>query len=577
MKTCVIYARYSSNNQTEQSIEGQIRVCREYAQRNNLAVAGTYIDRATTGTNDNREQFQKMLKDSDKKAWDYVLCYKLDRFSRNKYEMAIHRKHLKDNGVKILSAMENIPETPEGVLLESLLEGMNQYYSEELSQKTKRGLRETRIKGNYMGGPINYGYKVVHEIVGEQTAAKVAVNEAEAPILLHIFEAYAAGNRIPDIVRELDDKGIKNRGNPFTVNSIYFMLQQEKYTGVYNFSGEAFTHIYPAIIPKELFQIVRKRVDKNKAGKHVIGVDYILMGKCFCGYCGNKLRSAAGTTTDGTILRYYRCPYSKKDQNCHNKSVRKEVLEEIIINTLTEELTKPDNLNFLTDKYCAQAQDDSDLHRYEKELAATDKAIKNILTAIEEGIFTPSTKQRLTELEEKKIRLEQAITIESAKEKNMLTKTDIERYICDAVKLTAKQMVELLVERIDVYADKICIKLRYSDTPPDIPTDFSDDKFPNATTPLPYDVTADSTEKFSNDTKPSEQAPSDCGTFQDSQPSALQHNLSNSIRPDRKFSCRGFLLFSFTKTHEISQTRTYKSGRSRIFTYTRTFMLEIYI
>lgn len=123
--------------------------------------------------------------------------YKLDRFSRNKYEMAIHRKHLKDNGVKILSAKENIPETPEGVLLESLLEGMNQYYSEELSQKTKRGLRETRIKGNYMGGPINYGYKVVHEVVGEQTAAKVAINEEEAPVLLHIFEAYAAGNRIP--------------------------------------------------------------------------------------------------------------------------------------------------------------------------------------------------------------------------------------------------------------------------------------------------------------------------------------------------------------------------------------------
>ena len=576
MKTCVIYARYSSNNQTEQSIEGQIRVCREYAQRNNLAVAGTYIDRATTGTNDNREQFQKMLKDSDKKAWDYVLCYKLDRFSRNKYEMAIHRKHLKDNGVKILSAMENIPETPEGILLESLLEGMNQYYSEELSQKTKRGLRETRIKGNYMGGPINYGYKVVHETTGEQTAAKVAVNDDEAPILLHIFEAYAAGNRIPDIVRELDDKGIKNRGNPFTVNSIYFMLQQEKYTGVYNFNGETFTHIYPAIIPKELFQIARKRIDKNKTGKHVVGVDYILMGKCFCGYCGRQLRSAAGTTTDGTILRYYRCPYSKKDVNCHNKSVRKEVLEQIVIDALTNEITKPENIALITDNvfalYTAKFTDNSDLHRYEKELAATDKAIKNILTAIEEGIFTPSTKQRLTELEEKKARIEQAVTVESAKEKNLLTKEDIERYITDAVKLSAKQMIELLVERIDVYAGKICIKLRYSDTPPDIPIDPTDNKFPNATTPLPYD-----TEKFSNDAMPSEQAPSDCGTFQDSQPSALQRDPANSIRPDRNNSCRGFLLFSFTKEHEISQTRTYKSGRSRVFTYTTTFMLEIYI
>lgn len=121
----VIYARYSSDRQTEQSIDGQIHVCMEYAERNDIVIVGTYIDRAMTGTNDNREQFQKMLKDSDKKPFDYVLVYKLDRFSRNKYEMAIHRKHLKDNGIKILSAMENIPDTPEGILLESLLEGSN--------------------------------------------------------------------------------------------------------------------------------------------------------------------------------------------------------------------------------------------------------------------------------------------------------------------------------------------------------------------------------------------------------------------------------------------------------------------
>ena len=541
MKTAKIYARYSSNNQTEQSIAGQIRVCREFAQRNGIIIVGTYIDRATTGTNDNREAFQQMLKDSDKKSFDYVLVYKLDRFSRNKYEMAIHRKHLKDNGVKILSAMENIPDSPEGVLLESLLEGINQYYSEELSQKTKRGLRETRIKGNYMGGPINYGYSVKHEIIGEQTVAKVVINEEEAPVLLHIFEAYAAGNRIPDIVRELDDRGIKSRGKPFTVNSIYFMLQQEKYTGVYTFNSETFAHIYPAIIPKELFQIVRKRIDKNKTGKHVIGVDYILMGKCFCGYCGHNLRSAAGTTTDGTILRYYRCPNSKKDSNCRNKSVRKEVLEEIVTNVLAEELTKPNNLKILTDKvfelYCAKTQDENDLHHYEKELAATDKAIKNMLAAIEEGIFTPSTKQRLTELEKKKHRLEQAITVESAKEKNLLTKADIEHYITAAVKLSAKQMVELLVERIDVYADKLHIKLKYTD---------------NQTPPT------------GNDSPPNDDI------------KEIRQSATNA-RPDRKFSCRGGLIFTFSKSHNIFRPRTYKSGRTRIFTYSTTFIVEIYV
>ena len=123
MKTAVIYARYSSDKQTEQSIEGQLRVCNDFANRNKILVVDTYIDRATTGTNDNRIDFQRMMRDSSKKEWDYIIVYKLDRFSRNKYEMAMHRKTLRDNNVKILSASEHIPETPEGILMESLLEG----------------------------------------------------------------------------------------------------------------------------------------------------------------------------------------------------------------------------------------------------------------------------------------------------------------------------------------------------------------------------------------------------------------------------------------------------------------------
>ena len=239
------------------------------------------------------------------------------------------------------------------------------------------------------------------------------------------------------------------------------------------------------------------------------------------------------------------------------------------------------NLKILTDKvfelYCAMAQDESDLHRYEKELAATDKAIKNILAAIEEGIFTPSTKQRLTELEEKKHRLEQAITVESAKEKNLLTKADIEHYITAAIKLSAKQTADLLVERIDVYADKICIKLKYSDTPIEPPTDFSDNKFPNGSTPLLHDVPADSTEKFSNIAQPGKQTQFDCNTSQDSQSNAPQHDTSNGIRPDRNSSCRGVLIFSFTKHHTHSRPRTYRSGRTRVFTCTTSFIVEIYI
>ena len=131
MKTAVIYARYSSDSQTEQSIEGQLRVCQEYAKHNDMIIVDTYIDRAMTGTNDNRPDFQRMIKDSSKHQFEIVLVYKLDRFSRNKYENTIHKHTLSNNGVKVLSAMENIPDSPEGIILESLLEGMNQYYSEE--------------------------------------------------------------------------------------------------------------------------------------------------------------------------------------------------------------------------------------------------------------------------------------------------------------------------------------------------------------------------------------------------------------------------------------------------------------
>ena len=150
MKTAVIYARYSSNNQTEQSIEGQVRVCQEYAKQHDILIIGQYIDRAMTGTNDKRPEFQRMIAESYKKEWSYVLVYKLDRFSRNKYETAIHEHSLNINNVKLISATEHIPDAPVGVMMKGFIENMNQYYSAELAEKVRRGMRETREKGLWL-------------------------------------------------------------------------------------------------------------------------------------------------------------------------------------------------------------------------------------------------------------------------------------------------------------------------------------------------------------------------------------------------------------------------------------------
>ena len=161
MKRAVIYARYSCSHQTEQSIEGQLTVCNSYAEREGFTIVSTYIDRAMTGRNDFRPDFQRMIKDSANHTFDYVLVYKLDRFARNNYDHVINKKKLKDNGVTLVSACENISDSPDGILLESIYTGLNQYYSAELSEKVKRGNAESRKKGFYTGGYLLYGYKVI--------------------------------------------------------------------------------------------------------------------------------------------------------------------------------------------------------------------------------------------------------------------------------------------------------------------------------------------------------------------------------------------------------------------------------
>lgn len=224
MKTAVIYARYSSDKQNEQSIEGQLRVCQDFAKRNDIIILDTYIDRAMTGTNDKRAEFQRMIKDSEKHNFEIVLVYKLDRFSRNKYETAMHKKTLRDNGVKIVSAMENIPDTPEGIILESLLEGMAEYYSAELAQKVRRGRNESRQKGNYVGGGVPYGYKVENK--------KLVINSEEAEIVKYIYQEYSNGVFVRDIISTLTEKRIFNRGKIFARNTVYDMLKRELYSGI---------------------------------------------------------------------------------------------------------------------------------------------------------------------------------------------------------------------------------------------------------------------------------------------------------------------------------------------------------
>ena len=273
----VIYARYSSDNQREESIEGQIRENTAYAEKNGITIIGHYIDRAFSAKTDDRPEFQRMVKDSAKKNFDVVIVWKLDRFSRNRYDSAKYKAILKKNNVRVLSATEAISEGAEGIILESVLEGMAEYYSADLAEKVTRGMTENALKCRFNGSVIPLGYTIDDD-------KHYQINPVTAPVVLEIFQKYADGMSIKDITDELNARGLKtSRGTAFNKNSMRHMFSNRIYIGEYHFADIVIPGGVPAIVPVELFDQVNKQMTKNKrtSAKNKAKERYILSTKLF--------------------------------------------------------------------------------------------------------------------------------------------------------------------------------------------------------------------------------------------------------------------------------------------------------
>lgn len=375
----VIYARYSSDKQTEQSIEGQLRDCYAYAERCGYKVVGEYIDRAMTGRYDDRDQFQKMIADSSKKQFQFIIVYKLDRFARNRYDSAIYKRKLKLNNVRVISAMEGISDTPEGIILEAVLEANAEYYSANLSQNVKRGMRESAFKGLSTGGNIPLGYRIVDK--------HLVVDEMAAPIVKYIFDEYAAGKTKTQIANALQEKGCKTKhGKPFTVNNFTHILKNKIYTGDYTFCGEI-ERTCPAIIDKELFEKCQDRIDKNKIarGRKVAAIEYILSGKLFCGYCGTNMTGDSGTSRSGEKHYYYTCHNRKKYKACNKKNEKKDFIEWYVVEQTVEYVLTPERIQYIAERVVEEyekAFSVIEVVALENQLAKIDKEIDKCVDAL---------------------------------------------------------------------------------------------------------------------------------------------------------------------------------------------------
>jgi len=460
----VIYARYSPGaNQTEQSIEGQIYDCQEFARHNNITIVGTYIDRALSGKSDHRADFLRMIADSETRLFEAVIVWKLDRFARNRYDSAIYKAKLKKNGVKVLSAKENIADTPEGIILEAMLEGMAEYYSANLSQNILRGMRQSALKCQITGGNIALGYKIGAD-------KKFEIDPDTAPTVALIFDMYDAGRTVTEIINHLNEKGFKtSRGVAFNKNSLHRLLKNEKYIGIYRYQDILIENGVPAIVDRALFERVQIKMKKNKKApaRSKAKADYLLSTKCFCGLCGSNMGGESGTGRS-QVYYYYKCTKRKRNNDCEKSPVKKDWLENLVVSETVKLLTD-DVIELIAEngvKIQLSEAANSPLKSLERQLSEVNKAIKNIITAIEQGVFSDTTKERLNQLEAQKTELEAQIASEKIV-KPMLTKEHImfwlEQFKGGEVDDPdyKRLVIDTFVNSVFVYEDKIYITYNY--------------------------------------------------------------------------------------------------------------------
>jgi site-specific DNA recombinase len=490
--TAVIYARYSSANQREESIEAQVRACQEYAKRTGLQIIDIYADSAKTGTNAERENFQRMIEDSSKAKFRYVVIHKLDRFSRDRYDSVTYKRKLKINGVILRSVLENLDGSPESQILESMLEGMAAYYSQNLSRECLKGLLENGHKCLHNGGIPPLGYDV------DKATRNYVVNKQEAEIVKFIFSNYSEGMGYNQILKQLNAMGHRSkRGREFGKNSLHDLLKNERYTGIYTFNlrlekdvtgtrnpqfkpKDEWIYIkdgMPAIIDRETFDKVQTKLANNKknAGHFKTKRAYMLAGIIKCGECDAPMYGNSHIDgRHGKEYLAYECSGKSFKKICDSKGVRKENIENYVLDQLQNSLFSANSMQKLSARLCdygkrmlEESKDERD--NAVRELEGINRRIEKIVTLVSEsGISIETVREELKRLEEKKhtvegelhelgirnnaeIMSEETITHMIGKSKELVQARNISE---------CRKIVSNFVKNVIVHRDRVEIKFK---------------------------------------------------------------------------------------------------------------------
>ena len=469
----ICYYRYSSHSQNEASIEQQQKAAHRYAKEHGYTIIKEYADKAISGTTEHRPQYQLMLHEVKTIKPSVLILWKTDRLGRDRYELAFAKRKLRSLGCFPVCVAESIPEGPEGIMFESVIDGMAEYYSVRLSSNIIRGIKDNAEKALCNGRKI-FGFSV-------DSNRKYVEDPDTAPLVRRIFKEYSSGIPMAVIARRLNEQGfVTSRGGEFNVNGLRHILHNEAYIGVYKYSGIVIEGGMPPLIDKSLFDKVQTMFARNKrkGGQFSRGLDengdprFWLTGKLFCGECKSSMQGLSGTSKMGLRYFYYACSNYKKHR-CKHKPIRKEIVEKMVTLILQSFLSNEENLASLAVDVSMYYQsvygDDSYLKSLESQQKETETAIYNLIRAIEKGIFSVSTQKRLTDLEEKKRSLSEAIELEKIRHDTMASTHSIAEYFklyknADFNNPDVRNTVlEYFVDRIYLFNDRITVLCWWDD------------------------------------------------------------------------------------------------------------------
>ena len=413
MANGVIYARYSSNHQREESIEGQLRECKAFAKAQNIDIINTYIDRALSAKTDDRPGFLKMIADSSKQAFDYVIVYQLDRFARNRYDSAFYKMKLKKNGVKVLSAKENITNDPAGIILESVLEGMAEYYSVELAQKVKRGMTENALAARWASGRIPFGYKV-------DAQKHLIPDPATGQAVTTIFIRFARGEKIKSIVDYLNSLNYKTSlRNKFNRSSFQRMIVNPVYIGTFRWNDIVLKNAVPPLIDELTFETCQRRIAEKRRSKNAVNRKsdiFLLTTKLKCAECGGNMVGISGTSRNSQKYYYYGC-YNTRRHNtaCKIGYINRDELEDAVFEAAMDVLSSDENIDIIAEqafKISQQQEENPRIKELEMQKKETEKKIANLTKALETGLISETVMKTVQKYEGELKLIEQAIARE---------------------------------------------------------------------------------------------------------------------------------------------------------------------